>query len=105
LQDWITIVNTKSEEFAKFINPNLPVRILYIDGDHGYECVKNDILLYSNMVVSGGFIVFHDYHADLLDEGVYRASEELIRHSPDWEDFQVMPSMMLAYARRAYYDS
>lgn len=33
---------------------------LFIDGDHSYEGVRSDYLLYSQFVKSGGFIAFHD---------------------------------------------
>jgi predicted O-methyltransferase YrrM len=33
---------------------------LFIDGDHTYDGVKNDYLLYSPLVNKGGIIAFHD---------------------------------------------
>ncbi len=33
---------------------------LYIDGDHTYEGVKNDFIMYSVLVKSGGMIAMHD---------------------------------------------
>ena len=41
------------------------VDILFIDGDHSYQAVINDFMLYEGLVKSGGFIVFDDYN----DEG------------------------------------
>ena len=37
-----------------------PIDFLMIDGDHRYEGVKSDFLLYSSLVKEGGLIVFHD---------------------------------------------
>jgi len=36
--------------------------ILFIDGDHSYEGVKNDTINYMPIVRNGGYIVFHDTH-------------------------------------------
>jgi predicted O-methyltransferase YrrM len=36
------------------------IDVLFIDGDHTYEGVKADYVLYSPLVTSGGLIVFHD---------------------------------------------
>ena len=37
-----------------------PLDLLFIDGDHSYEGVKQDFLLYRNLVRPGGMIAFHD---------------------------------------------
>lgn len=37
-----------------------PIDVLFIDGDHRYEGVKNDFERYSKYVRPGGMIVFHD---------------------------------------------
>jgi len=39
--------------------------LLFIDGDHSYEGVKQDFLLYRELVRPGGLIMFHDvaHHA------------------------------------------
>ena len=41
------------------------IDILFIDGDHSYQAVINDFMLYEGLVKSGGYIVFDDYR----DEG------------------------------------
>jgi predicted O-methyltransferase YrrM len=38
------------------------VDLLYIDGDHSFEGCMNDFLNYSDIVQSGGYVVFDDYH-------------------------------------------
>lgn len=38
------------------------VDLFYIDGDHSYQACINDFLNYNELVVSGGYIVFDDYH-------------------------------------------
>lgn len=37
-----------------------PVDLLFIDGDHTYAGVRQDFLLYSPLVRSGGWVAFHD---------------------------------------------
>ena len=39
------------------------IDILYIDGDHSYESVKNDLKNWHPKVKFGGFICGHDYNA------------------------------------------
>lgn len=38
----------------------LPISLLWIDGDHSYEGAKRDFMLFSPFVVDGGIIAFHD---------------------------------------------
>jgi predicted O-methyltransferase YrrM len=61
------------------------IDLLFIDGDHSYEGVKNDWELYSKFVTAFGVVVFHDttweYHRDSTwyrkDMGVPRFVDEL----------------------------
>lgn len=70
---------------------NLPIHLLFIDGDHHYEAVKRDIEGWAPKVVQGGVVAFHDYaptpyHLQLLPEleGVRRAVSEW-QLSAEWE--------------------
>lgn len=63
--------NSHSEKtFNKVVNilNNDKLDLLFIDGDHSYEGVKKDFELYSSLVRSGGFIVFHDIHESSFHE-------------------------------------
>lgn len=51
--------------------------MLFIDGDHRYEAVLVDWLLYSNLVSPGGIIAFHDAVAGISGEGVPKLLEQL----------------------------
>jgi hypothetical protein len=53
---------------------NLPISLLWIDGDHRLNYVKKDIELWAKHVIPGGKILFHDYPFP----GVCGAVEELI---------------------------
>lgn len=53
---------------------------IYIDGNHFYEFVKNDLNLYFPKIKTGGFITGDDYYPDdLSGEGVKKAVDEFIR--------------------------
>lgn len=47
--------NRVREEFS-----GEPVDLLFIDGDHSYAGVRDDFLMYSQLVRVGGLIAFHD---------------------------------------------
>jgi len=51
-------INKPSYEIAKTWNKKID--ILFIDGDHRYQAVKNDYNLFSPFVKRGGLIIFHD---------------------------------------------
>jgi cephalosporin hydroxylase len=43
-----------------------PIDLLFIDGDHAYESVRSDFLMYRTLVRDGGLIAFHDICDDYL---------------------------------------
>jgi hypothetical protein len=47
-------------EMAKQISKIRQYDILFIDGDHSYNGVKNDTLNYISIVRGGGYLIFHD---------------------------------------------
>lgn len=52
---------------------------IYIDGNHSYEAVRQDLELYWRKLKRGGFIVCDDYHhAGFWDDGVTRAVDEFV---------------------------
>lgn len=54
-----------------------PVDVVYIDGDHAYEAVKQDIQQWRGYVVKGGIIAGHDYGPERT-KGVRQAVDELL---------------------------
>ena len=53
--------DTHDSEFVKNLCAQVgEVDLLFIDGDHSYEGVKQDFENYSALVKNGGYIVFHD---------------------------------------------
>lgn len=53
------------------------IDILFIDGDHSYQAVINDFMLYEELVKSGGYIVFDDYR-DEGCPGTKKAVDEIV---------------------------
>lgn len=51
--------------------------LLFIDGDHTYEGVKTDYILYSELVKEGGYIAFHDIKNNVLNCKVHDLWNEL----------------------------
>ncbi len=56
--DWIYPIRKYSEDAAK--TWKLPIRLLYIDGDHTYPGVSTDVRKWLPFVTQDGIIAFHD---------------------------------------------
>jgi hypothetical protein len=54
------IYNKASKEFLQGISKN-HMDVVYIDADHSYECVKDDIEMSFEKLENGGFLCGHDY--------------------------------------------
>jgi cephalosporin hydroxylase len=63
--------------------------ILFIDGDHSYQGVRDDYLLYRDLVSTGGLIAFHDIVEDnggaFWSGGVPKFWSEIKRSLRHWE--------------------
>lgn len=83
LQKRIHFRRTSSAEMSW----SLPVHVLFIDGDHGYEEVKADIEKWTPFVAVDGVALFHDYSVGDLGpgySGVRRAVDEWMQDNDDW---------------------
>lgn len=60
----INIYKSDSCVFLKKIDNKL-YDIIYIDGDHSYEGVKNDLVNSFNKIKNGGYIMGHDYEMNM----------------------------------------
>lgn len=86
--------NSHSEEtFSKvkeILNGEL-LDLLFIDGDHSYEGVKNDFEKYSTLTKKGGIIAFHDIHRSSFHEShgcyVHNFWEEISKKYLDYKVF------------------
>lgn len=59
---------------------HVAVDILYIDGAHDYNSVKQDFMKYEGLVTIGGFIVFDDYLDSQHSPGVKRAVDFIVAY-------------------------
>ena len=66
--------------------------LLFIDGDHSYEGVRDDFRGYRGLVAPGGLIAFHDIVEDrggrLWSGGVPALWQQVKPHFPHWEFIQ-----------------
>lgn len=72
------IYHDSSANFAHSV-PDNHFDLVYIDGEHDYDNVKNDIDLYFRKVKSGGFLSGHDYWLDNKWPGVNMAVEDFVK--------------------------
>lgn len=75
-------INSQSKEFINYINNNY-FDLIFIDGDHSYNGVKNDYEISKN---SGKIFVFHDIINDVCP-GVVRFWNELKNNKNDTYNF------------------
>ncbi len=61
----------------------MPIALLWVDGGHEYECVRQDIADFSPHVRLGGFAVFDDANPQAFP-GVVHAIDESLRCDPSW---------------------
>jgi predicted O-methyltransferase YrrM len=61
---------TATLEETKRLCAGRPIDLLFIDGDHTFDGVKQDWGMYSPLVRPGGLIVFHDVAGDYADTRV-----------------------------------
>lgn len=71
--DGAEFIHAGSNEAVK--NWNKPIDVLFIDGDHTYEGVKDDWENFSPFVKKGGWVVFHD--CDETSPGVVKLFDEI----------------------------
>ena len=62
--------------------------ILFIDGDHSYQSIIDDFLNYKDIVESGGFIIFDDYHD--FSNPIVKHAVDFIVNEYLFEEFEVV---------------
>ncbi|MDE2038175.1 MAG: class I SAM-dependent methyltransferase [Patescibacteria group bacterium] len=94
LSDYIMILPFESR-IARSKFSGSKIDLLFIDGNHEYDSVKNDFDLWSPLIPSGGYIVFHDVGAVHVD-GPKRVFEEVISDKSKWKNPRVVGEMGIA---------
>lgn len=67
----VIIIEKFSEDAAAHDIPDNSLDFVYIDGDHSYDFVMQDIILWGRKVRKGGIVSGHDYYYDSNKEGRY----------------------------------
>lgn len=93
LADRITPVKGDSVSVARVWNR--PIGLLWIDGCHQYEAVLADYEAWSDYVVPGGWIAFHDYGRKKWP-GVKQCVDNHVIPSGLWEDVRLHESVWSA---------
>lgn len=82
----LRVMRLQSVSAATFFDREL--NLVFVDGDHGYEPVKQDIQAWEPLIVPGGILCGHDYGNPVVP-GVKQAVDELlgdrVRFLPDWQ--------------------
>lgn len=88
----VNVISVKgdSKEVGKIWN--MPLGMLWIDGDHSYAGVLSDYNLFSNFVTAGGFLAFHDFQI----ENVRKVIETHVIPSGLWEDYKMVDTVWAA---------
>jgi predicted O-methyltransferase YrrM len=74
----VTIIRGKSVDVAKTVKDE-SLDFVFIDADHSYEAVKDDLLAWTPKVRPGGIVSGHDYYKSQSGKlGVIRAVDEYV---------------------------
>ena len=73
------------------------IDVLFIDGDHSFEGVMADFVMYSDLVKSGGYIVFDDYNDSIHSPDVKKVVDELLLTLDDYEVIGTLENNLGAY--------
>jgi MMP 1-O-methyltransferase len=81
IDDLVEPVPGRSQEVA--LDFDQPIELLFIDGAHDYESVRQDFERWVPKLVEGGVVAMHD---TTWDEGPKRVAEELVFRSGKFKD-------------------
>lgn len=95
LSDQVEVVVTTSREAAE--GWTRPISLLWIDGDHAYESVKEDFLLWEKHVLEGGIVALHD---TLYWDGPARVVSDFLHRIRRYSDLDFVDTITFATKRR-----
>ena len=91
VEEYIKPYQMSSNEARSLING--PARLIFIDGCHDYEVVKEDILLWKDLLLPGGYLLLHDFREEA--PGVIQAVKECIIHSENFDCILLVDSLLV----------
>ena len=74
----------RTEQARVILDQISPIALVYVDGDHTFHGVRKDLEFVKNKLVSGGFLLCHDYRRDSLPD-VLAAVTQFMDANPDFE--------------------
>lgn len=86
--DLVTPIKGNSSVLKHNVNKSFKCKFAFIDGDHGYDAVCNDIRNVEKYLVPGAWICFDDAFSSY--EGVNRAIQDMIIENPAYSNSQQM---------------
>jgi tetratricopeptide (TPR) repeat protein/predicted O-methyltransferase YrrM len=97
VDDWVIPLIMTSEEAAKNWGGD-PIRLLFIDGNHEYEYVRKDFVLWEPKLIDGGVIVFHDCFY-VRSPDVLKCVKENIFDSDKFGELGTIDTILYAFKR------
>jgi hypothetical protein len=76
----VQLVKSYSDQFLQSL-PDESLDAIYIDADHSYLAVKNDLEWSRKKVKKGGFIMGHDYNMEMFPSVVQAVGEFCVKYS------------------------
>jgi predicted O-methyltransferase YrrM len=98
LRDVVTPYRGTMQMFAESESADLRCKLAFIDGDHSYEAVADDIRDVERFLVPGGWICFDDAFSHY--PGVDRAIEDCVVRSGKYERCQQLTRKFFVARRR-----
>lgn len=86
--------------FLDTVDADFKCRMIFLDGDHGFDAVCSDIRKIERWLVPGGWLCFDD--AFTTYESVDRAIRELIIGNPDYDCCQQMTRKLFVARRKRH---
>lgn len=88
-----TLKGFSNQQVDYFAEHNIKIDFLFIDGDHTYNAVREDFLLYRKYLHPEATIILHDYGAS----GVRKVIDQYIKDQVKWE--YILPNMYCCQLR------
>jgi predicted O-methyltransferase YrrM len=94
----------RSQNIGKFWPETWTADLVFIDGDHRYEGVLNDILEWTRVVRNNGYLVLHDFiHPDHRAPSIVGRVYEAVMESGLFENFRTCVEYQRLIAFRVFW--